>query len=202
MRGRSLILSIVLTGMSVASCGGDDSTTSPPPATVSKILNFRAQLTPAGEPGTLNGNPQGSGTFTATLDTSTNVFTWTSTFAGLTSNINNGHIHGPFTPGDGHHGRCGAQLQSSGHCRRRVLRSERRILGGDDRSGNAQYVAPEHRYRERGLFEKAHHRRADVRQYPHGLERRRRDPRSTCPIHAVITGRRTSGTPTSIGVPL
>lgn len=99
MRGRLLILSIVLAGMSVASCGDDDSTTSPPPVTVSKILNFRAQLTPAGEPGTLNGNPQGSGTFTATLDTSTNVFTWTSTFAGLTSNINNGHIHGPFTPG-------------------------------------------------------------------------------------------------------
>ena len=29
----------------------------------------------------------------------TNVFTWTGTFTGLTSNVNNGHIHGPFTPG-------------------------------------------------------------------------------------------------------
>lgn len=74
-------------------CG--DSTDAPPP--VSKILNFTATMTPAGELGvTLNGNPTGSGTFTATLDTSTNVFTWNATFSGLTSNINNGHIHGPF----------------------------------------------------------------------------------------------------------
>jgi hypothetical protein len=64
---------------------------------VSKIVNFVATMTPAGELGvTLNGNPTGSGTFSATLDTTTNVFIWTATFTGLTSNINNGHIHGPF----------------------------------------------------------------------------------------------------------
>jgi hypothetical protein len=63
----------------------------------SKIVNFTAALTPAGELGvTLAGNPTGSGTFTATLDTTTNVFTWNATFTGLTSNVNNGHIHGPF----------------------------------------------------------------------------------------------------------
>lgn len=64
---------------------------------VSKIVNFTATLTPAGELGvTLVGNPTGSGTFAATLDTTTNVFTWTATFTGLTTNVNNGHIHGPF----------------------------------------------------------------------------------------------------------
>jgi len=56
-------------------------------------------MNPAGEPPGLQGNPTGSGTFTATLDTITNLFTWTGSVTGLTSNINNGHIHGPFVPG-------------------------------------------------------------------------------------------------------
>jgi hypothetical protein len=66
----------------------------------SKIVNLTATMTPAGEVGaTLNGNPTGSGTFTATLDTTTNAFAWSFTFQGLTSNVNNGHIHGPFVLG-------------------------------------------------------------------------------------------------------
>src|SRR6185503_12333185 len=93
MQVRGLVLALAAT-IVVAACG-DDTTTQP----VSKILNFKATLSPANEPGTLNGNPAGSGTFTATLDTSTNVFTWTGSFSGLTSNINNGHIHGPFVVG-------------------------------------------------------------------------------------------------------
>ena len=93
MQVRVLVLALAAT-IVVAACG-DDSTTQP----VSKILNFKATPSPANEPGTLNGNPAGSGTFTATLDTSTNVFTWTGSFSGLTSNINNGHIHGPFVVG-------------------------------------------------------------------------------------------------------
>jgi hypothetical protein len=76
-------------------CGSDDTTT-PPKSTV---VHFQVTLTPAGEPPGLQGNPTGNGTFTATLDTATNVFTYTGTFTGLTSNVNNGHIHGPFTPG-------------------------------------------------------------------------------------------------------
>ena len=79
----------------VAACGGSNST-----APASKIVNLPASLTPAGEVGaTLAGNPQGSGTFTATLDTSTNVLTYNVQFSGLTSNVTLGHIHGPFTPG-------------------------------------------------------------------------------------------------------
>jgi hypothetical protein len=66
---------------------------------VSQILKFAATLSPANEPPGLAGNPTGSGTFSAQLDTITNALTWTGSFSGLTSNINNGHIHGPFVVG-------------------------------------------------------------------------------------------------------
>ena len=75
---------------------GSDNTTTPPKSTV---VHFQVALSPSGEPPGLLGNPTGTGTFTATLDTATNVFTYTGSFSGLTSNVNNGHIHGPFTPG-------------------------------------------------------------------------------------------------------
>jgi hypothetical protein len=65
----------------------------------SKIVNFTATLIPGNEPGTLVGNPTGNGTFTATLDTTTGVFTWNAQFTGLTSTVTLGHIHGPFLPG-------------------------------------------------------------------------------------------------------
>ena len=41
----------------------------------------------------------GLGPFSATLDTSTGVLTYDLTFSGLTSNVNNGHIHGPAAAG-------------------------------------------------------------------------------------------------------
>lgn len=94
MRNRLVALSIAAAVLAAVACGSDSTT---PP--VSKIINFSGNLTPAGEPTALQGNPTGSGVFTATLDTSTNVFTWTVTFQGLTSNVNNGHIHGPFVAG-------------------------------------------------------------------------------------------------------
>lgn len=89
-------MSIIAAAIAAAACGSSsDNTTSPP---VSKIVNFSATMTPAGEP-SVTGSPTGSGTFTATLDTSTGVFTWKATFSGLSSPVNNGHIHGPFLPG-------------------------------------------------------------------------------------------------------
>jgi hypothetical protein len=89
---------LMVAGIAVVAmaCGSSDSVTTPP---VSKILHFTASMTPAGEPGTLKGTPTGSGLFTATLDTSTNVFSYNITYSGLTSTINNGHIHGPFVLG-------------------------------------------------------------------------------------------------------
>jgi len=80
--------------VALAACGSD-STTTPP---VSKIVKFSATLVPGNEP-SVTGNPTGSGTLTATLDTSTNVFTYNVTFTGLTAVASLGHIHGPFTPG-------------------------------------------------------------------------------------------------------
>jgi hypothetical protein len=69
-------------------CGSD---TTPPP--VSKIITFQGPLSGTNE------NPpittQGQGTYKITLDTSTNVLTWDVQVSGLTSNITNGHIHGP-----------------------------------------------------------------------------------------------------------
>ncbi len=86
---------LTLSTLAIGIACGSDNTTTPK----STVVHFQVTLTPAGEPPGLQGNPTGSGTFTATLDTATNVFTYTGTFTGLTSNVNNGHIHGPFTPG-------------------------------------------------------------------------------------------------------
>src|SRR5438067_2172797 len=78
----------------VASCGGNDDTTTPPIST-SNLVTFKATMTFGAEVPTPPVASTGSGTFTATLDTGTNVFTWDLTFNGLTSGVNNGHIHGP-----------------------------------------------------------------------------------------------------------
>lgn len=96
MAKRTLAVLTLTTLAVLIACGSSSDTTTLPK---SNIVNFSANLTPAGEPPGLAGNPTGSGTFTATLDTVTNVFSYTGTFQGLTSNVNNGHIHGPFTPG-------------------------------------------------------------------------------------------------------
>ena len=93
---RWLTLSLAAVVIGVVACGSDSGSTTPP---VSKIVHFTGNLTPAGEPGTLNGNPSGSVQFTATLDTSTNVFTYDVTFTGLSSNVTLGHIHGPAVAG-------------------------------------------------------------------------------------------------------
>lgn len=78
--------------VAAAACGSDS--TSP----VSKIVNLTATMTPAGEVGSTI-TSSGSGTFTATLDTSTNVLIYSVTYTGLTSNVTLGHIHGPFIVG-------------------------------------------------------------------------------------------------------
>ena len=97
MRNRIVTLTIAAAVAAAAACGSDN--TSPP---VSKIVKFTASLSPAGEIGAnLNNNPSGNGTFTATLDTSTNLFTWNVTFQGLTTNVSMGHIHGPYVLGGG-----------------------------------------------------------------------------------------------------
>ena len=88
MKNGAITLVLAAAIVALAACGSDDAT-----APVSKIVAFKATLTPSGEvPPTTS---SGSGTFTATLDTSTNIFTYDVTFAGLTTNVTIGHIHGP-----------------------------------------------------------------------------------------------------------
>jgi hypothetical protein len=94
MKNGAITLVLAAATVALAACGSD----STQPAPVSKIVNFTATLSPANEP-SVTGNPTGSGTFTATLDTSTNVFSYSFTFTGLTAAASLGHIHGPFTPG-------------------------------------------------------------------------------------------------------
>lgn len=96
MRNRLYLLAAIATTVFVAgACSDDDDDVVTPP--VSKVVTFKATMNGASE------NPAnsstGTGSFTATLDTSTNVFTYDFTFSGLTSNVNNGHIHGPAAVG-------------------------------------------------------------------------------------------------------
>jgi len=95
MHNRFALISIaaVIVAMAAA-CGGSDSPSAPP---VSKIVNFRADMRASNE---VPANAStGTGTFVATLDTSTNVFTYDITFSGLTTNVTLGHIHGPAAAG-------------------------------------------------------------------------------------------------------
>jgi hypothetical protein len=86
-----LVFSLALAAATLA-CGSD---TTPPP--VSKIITFQGSLSPNNENPPIT-TSQGTGTFKITLDTSTNVLTWDVQVSGLTTNINNGHIHGPALP--------------------------------------------------------------------------------------------------------
>ena len=98
MQNRAAPLAVAFGLAAAAACGSSSTTTVITPPPPPKIVNFTASLTPGNEPA-VTGNPTGSGTFTASLDTSTNVFTYAVQFSGLTSNVTLGHIHGPFTPG-------------------------------------------------------------------------------------------------------
>ena len=95
MRQKLLVFSIALAGLTAVACDDDDDVTNIQP--VSKIVTFRATMSGANE--VPANTSAGTGTFTATLDTSTNVFTWNATVSGLSANINNGHIHGPAAAG-------------------------------------------------------------------------------------------------------
>jgi len=94
MQNGAMTVVLAAATVAVAACGSDSTN----PAPVSKIVHFTASLSPANEP-SVTGNPTGTGTFTATLDTSTNVFIYNLVFSGLTANASLGHIHGPFPSG-------------------------------------------------------------------------------------------------------
>lgn len=95
MHSRVTALSLAAAMIAAAACGSDST------APKSNVVKFSTNLTPAGELGvTLAGTTTAStGLFTGTLDTVTNLFTYTVTYSGLSSNVTLGHIHGPFTVG-------------------------------------------------------------------------------------------------------
>jgi hypothetical protein len=93
MKTRMNLCVAALAILGVVSC---DDSTSPG----DNLVHFTANMVVANEvPTPTVGNPTGSGTFTATLDTVTNEFKYELTFTGLSSPVNNGHIHGPADPG-------------------------------------------------------------------------------------------------------
>ena len=94
MKNRKLLCLSALVIVGLISCTEDS--TEP---TTNNLVTFTATMNPAQEVPAPTGNPTSSGTFLATLDTITNVFTYDFTFTGMTSNVNNGHIHGPADPG-------------------------------------------------------------------------------------------------------
>jgi CHRD domain-containing protein len=91
MQKHSLTLATALAGLGfVVACGGSKST-------APNTITYTADLRPANEV-LANGSSagivsSGSGTWTGTLNPSTNILTWTMSFTGLTSNSNASHIH-------------------------------------------------------------------------------------------------------------
>ena len=94
-RARSLVvLAAAVATVAAVSCKKDSAGVAAVNTTpVSNIVTFRANLTSGAE--VPPNATTGYGTFVATLDTVTNVFTYDLTFTGLSANVNNGHIHGP-----------------------------------------------------------------------------------------------------------
>jgi len=94
-RGLALFAAVAMV-VAIAACGSDDNTITGTKSTA-KLVNFAATLTFGAEVPTPPTASTATGTFTATLDTGTNLFTWHVTFTGLTGNAVAGHVHGPAT---------------------------------------------------------------------------------------------------------
>lgn len=90
MKNRALSLAGLIAVVALGACDSDSTT-----AVNTNLVTFKATLTPAAEIPTPVVSSTGSGLFTATLDTVTGQFVYDLTFTGLTSPVNNGHIHGP-----------------------------------------------------------------------------------------------------------
>jgi hypothetical protein len=88
----TLAAAAVLT-LGVIACSEDDEPTGP----VNNKVNLTATLTGGAEVPAVT--TTATGTFTATLDTVTNAFIYTTTYSGLGSNVTLGHIHGPAATG-------------------------------------------------------------------------------------------------------
>jgi hypothetical protein len=93
MQHRLIRLAAIAAVITAVACAKDSTTAVP----VSKIVTFKSTLSGANE--VPANTSTATGTFTATLDTSTNVFTYDVTYTGLGSNVTIGHLHGPAAVG-------------------------------------------------------------------------------------------------------
>lgn len=92
---RIITLTSLLTLAVAAACSSDDSP-APTSPSASNVVTFRASLSGANE---IPANTSAAtGTFSASLDTVTNVFIYDITYSGLSANVTAGHIHGPAAP--------------------------------------------------------------------------------------------------------
>jgi hypothetical protein len=90
MKNRALSLVGLVAAVAIVACSSDTTTSA-----ANNLVTFKATMTPTAEVPTPPVASTGSGTFTAVLDTVTGQFVYDLTFTGLTSGVNNGHIHGP-----------------------------------------------------------------------------------------------------------
>jgi hypothetical protein len=100
MHNRAITLAVAAAALAsvitLDACKSDSTTAATVnPTPTSTVVTFKATLNAASE--VPPNASTGTGTFTATLDTASGIFTYSLTFTGLTSNVNNGHIHGPAT---------------------------------------------------------------------------------------------------------
>lgn len=95
MKNRAIALFVAAASIAAIACGDTTTpiTTGPNP----NVVTFKATMTAANE--VPANSSTGTGTFTATLDTSTNIFTYDLTFTGLSAAVTLGHIHGPAAVG-------------------------------------------------------------------------------------------------------
>jgi hypothetical protein len=95
MRHRGIAVWIAAALIAAVACGGNSTNIIPTGVNTNLLVTFKATLNgPSEVPATTSA---GTGTFSATLDTVTNIFTYDVTFTGLTSAAILAHIHGPAT---------------------------------------------------------------------------------------------------------
>jgi hypothetical protein len=98
MRQRVVTLTLAAALVTAIACNDEKANLTNPTTPVrNNIITFRGVMSGAQEV-PANTSPA-TGLFTATLDTVTNVFIYDLLFSGLSSPINNGHIHGPAAAG-------------------------------------------------------------------------------------------------------
>lgn len=96
MQNRGITILIAAASIAAIACGSSGSTNTVVTGVNTNVLvTFKATMNgPSEVPATTSA---GTGTFTATFDTSTKIFTYDVTFTGLTSAAILAHIHGPAT---------------------------------------------------------------------------------------------------------